>query len=320
MNAPEFPIDEAARLLALQRTNLLDTPAEKRFDRITRLAASVFKVPICLISLVDSDRQWFKSKVGLDACETGRDISFCGHAILGDEIFIIPDTIKDERFADNPLVLNEPNIRFYAGCPLRFLDGSKLGTLCIIDNKPRNLDEDELDALKDLASTAERELAAVQLATLDELTNINNRRGFMMLAQHSLNLYARQGIPASLVFLDLNQFKPINDRFGHAEGDRALQTFADHMKIACRNSDLYARLGGDEFVVLFPNTSKTSAKTIMIRLKKDLDAYNQKAKRGYEISFSYGVVEYDPERHSNIDSLLSEGDALMYERKMSTKQ
>lgn len=125
MNAPEFPVDEAARLLALQRTNLLDTPAEKRFDRITRLAASVFKVPICLISLVDSDRQWFKSKVGLDACETGRDISFCGHAILHEDILIVSDATKDERFSSNPLVTHAPHIRFYAGAPLRETSGNQ---------------------------------------------------------------------------------------------------------------------------------------------------------------------------------------------------
>jgi len=117
LNAPEFPIDEATRLLALQQINLLDTPAEKRFDRITRLAASVFEVPICLISLVDSDRQWFKSKVGLDVCETNRDISFCGHAILHDDIFIVSDATEDARFASNPLVTHEPHFVFMQVLP-----------------------------------------------------------------------------------------------------------------------------------------------------------------------------------------------------------
>lgn len=127
LNVPELPIDEAARLLALQRANLLDTPAEMRFDRITRLAASVFEVPICLISLVDSDRQWFKSKVGLDVCQTNRDISFCGHAILHDDIFIVSDATEDARFASNPLVIHEPHIRFYAGAPLKEPSGQTIG-------------------------------------------------------------------------------------------------------------------------------------------------------------------------------------------------
>jgi diguanylate cyclase (GGDEF)-like protein len=320
LKKPDIPPDEETRLKTLRSLNILDTSPEERFDRLTRMAKRMFGVPIALVSLVDENRQWFKSCIGLPVSETPRDISFCGHAILGDEIFIIPDATKDERFADNPLVLNEPHIRFYAGCPLRHLDGSKLGTLCIIDQKPRDLDKDELEALKDLASTAERELAAVQLATLDELTNINNRRGFIMLAQHSLNLCARQDIPASLVFLDLNQFKPINDQFGHAEGDQALQTFAKQMKIACRDSDLYARLGGDEFAVLLTNVSRESAEEVMTRFQEALDQYNQESKRGYEISFSYGIVEFDRDKHQTIEELLNAGDLQMYENKKLREQ
>ena len=171
---------------------------EERFDRLTRMCKRLFGVPIALVSLVDENRQWFKSCVGLSVSETPRDISFCGHAILGNEIFVIPDAAKDERFADNPLVLDEPHIRFYAGCPLRSQNGCKLGTLCIIDRKPRELTQEDLDTLKDLASMVERELEAVQLATLDDLTKISNRRGFMALAQHSLNLCSRQETQASL--------------------------------------------------------------------------------------------------------------------------
>lgn len=168
MNAPEFPVDEAARLLALQRTNLLDTPAEKRFDRITRLAASVFKVPICLISLVDSDRQWFKSKVGLDACETGRDISFCGHAILHEDILIVSDATKDERFSSNPLVTHAPHIRFYAGAPLRETSGQPIGTLCLIDSVARDFSAKEQQELREFADMVEYEIAKEDQARLQE--------------------------------------------------------------------------------------------------------------------------------------------------------
>ncbi len=130
MQTPDIPDYEPERLAALQRLNLLDTESESRFDRITRLAQRLFQVPIALVSLVDSDRQWFKSKQGLDACETGRDISFCGHAILGSGIFEIPDATQDTRFADNPLVTGAPDIRFYAGAPLQSADGFNIGTLC----------------------------------------------------------------------------------------------------------------------------------------------------------------------------------------------
>ena len=202
MEKPDIPKGEETRLKTLRSLNILDTSPEERFDRLTRMAKRMFSVPIALVSLVDENRQWFKSCLGLDASETSRDISFCGHAILGDDVFIISDASRDDRFADNPLVIDEPNIRFYAGCPLRFTDGSKLGTLCIIDREPRTLSDGDLELLKDLALTAERELTAVQLATLDDLTNIPNRRGFMMVAQHSLQLCVRQKIPASLVYLE----------------------------------------------------------------------------------------------------------------------
>ncbi len=318
MDKPDIPQDEQTRLEALRSVDVLDTLPDERFDRLTRMAKRMFGVPIALVSLVDENRQWFKSCIGLDASETSRDISFCGHAILGDGLFIIPNALEDKRFADNPLVLGDPNIRFYAGWPLT-LNGHKLGTLCIIDQKPRSFEKEDVEALKDLASMVEHELAAVQLATLDELTNISNRRGFMVLAQHSLNLCARQKIPAALVFLDLDKFKPINDKYGHTEGDRVLITFASQMKSSLRDSDVFARLGGDEFVVLLSNTSKQQAEQIMVKFNRSLKKFNQEANRGYDVTFSYGIVESNPEKHPAIDELLLNGDTLMYEVKRAKR-
>ena len=317
MKKPDVPQDEQTRLEALWSLSILDSPSEERFDRLTRMAKRLFGVPIALVSLVDENRQWFKSCFGLSVSETSRDISFCGHAILGNDPFIIPDALVDERFADNPLVLNDPYIRFYAGCPLSGPNGSKLGTLCIIDREPRELVKDELEALTDLAAMVERELSAVQLATLDELTKISNRRGFMMLAQHSLNLCARQKLPASLVFMDFDKFKRINDTFGHAEGDRALTAFAEQMKTACRESDIFARIGGDEFAMLLVNTSKERAESLVSRLRQSVEKYNREVKRGYDIAFSHGIVDFNPEKHHTLDALLADGDSLMYGLKRS---
>jgi len=156
-NAP-LPADEERRLEALYQTGLLDTDAEERFDRYTRIAAALFDVPIALVSLVDKDRQWFKSRMGLDVRETARDKAFCAHVILGDDVMQVPDALVDDRFADNPLVTDEPRIRFYAGAPLSLGDGSAVGTLCVIDHRARNLDEDQLQLLSDLAKLVEREL------------------------------------------------------------------------------------------------------------------------------------------------------------------
>ena len=317
MKSPNTPHDEQARIETLRSLGILDTSAEERFDRLTRIAKRLFGVSISLVSLIDENRQWFKSCSGLSVSETPRDISFCGHAILGDDIFIIPDASTDERFADNPLVLNAPYIRFYAGCPLSAPNGHKLGTLCIIDPQPRSFDKEEFEALADLAAMVESELSAVQLATFDELTNISNRRGFMMLARHSLHLCARQKLAASLVFIDLDKFKQINDTFGHAEGDRALRVFAELIKTTCRKSDTFARLGGDEFTILLIDTSEEHARSVVSKLSQSLDKYNQESKRGYDISFSHGIVEFNPERHHTLDAMLAEGDSLMYEIKKS---
>lgn len=158
MQVPAIPEDETRRLAALCELGVLDTPPEERFDRITATARLLFDVPIVLVSLIDEKRQWFKSRQGLDACETARDISFCGHAILGNDVFVVEDTRQDPRFLDNPLVTGEPCIRFYAGAPLANPDGMKLGTLCVIDRKPREFGPRMRALLRGLGQWAEREL------------------------------------------------------------------------------------------------------------------------------------------------------------------
>ncbi len=320
MKEPSIPENEALRLATLKSLNVLDTPAEERFDRVTRMAKRMFRVPIALVSLVDEDRQWFKSAQGIDACQTPRNISFCGHAILGDDIFLIKNALADERFADNPLVTGEPNIRFYAGRPLRSGDGVKLGTLCIIDSEPREFDDDDATALHDLAAMVEDELAAFQTSTTDDLTRISNRRGFMQLAQYALGFCVRNKQPASLAFIDLDGFKPINDNFGHAEGDIALAAFAEVMCASFRSTDLFARLGGDEFVVLLTGAREDVAINVLEKFGGMLDAYNDQAQRGYRLRFSCGVVEFDPAAPQGVQELLAAGDAKMYAIKATKKQ
>jgi GAF domain-containing protein len=153
-----LPADEERRLLALRQSGVLDTEPEERFDRYTRIAAALFDVPIALVSLVDRDRQWFKSRWGVDASETDRDLAFCAHTILGNEVMQVPDALADDRFADNPLVTGEARVRFYAGAPLSLGDGSPVGTLCVADHRARNLDEGQLQLLSDLSKLVEREL------------------------------------------------------------------------------------------------------------------------------------------------------------------
>ena len=158
MKAPEMPSNELARQFALDQSGLLDSGPEERFDRFTRMACKMFDVPIALVSLIDRNRQWFKSCQGLAAPETPRDISFCGHAILHSDLFIIEDTLQDDRFSDNPLVKDAPSIRFYAGAPLHNSEGYRLGTMCLIDRKPRRFDGEDQALLRELADCIEREI------------------------------------------------------------------------------------------------------------------------------------------------------------------
>ncbi|MDA1099900.1 MAG: response regulator [Proteobacteria bacterium] len=174
MIAPAKPDNEQQRLSSLHSLDILDTPADESFDRITRMVQRHFQVPIALVSLVDAGRQWFKSRQGLDATETPRNISFCGHAILGKDIFQVPNAIEDERFADNPLVTGPPNIRFYAGAPLATPDGMKLGTLCIIDTAPRSLSDHDLQMLRDCADCVEQDIA--RLTLIDSVADSNSEK------------------------------------------------------------------------------------------------------------------------------------------------
>jgi PAS domain S-box-containing protein len=169
MQAPAIPENEVERLQALRASALLDTPPEERFDRLTRLAKRIFGTRIALVSLVDTDRQWFKSRQGLGVPETSRTLSFCGHAILGPEILEVRDASQDPRFFDNPLVKGEPRIRFYAGAPVRSVDGFALGTLCIIDDHPRTLTEDERLSLRELADCVEDELSTIDRRRLSSV-------------------------------------------------------------------------------------------------------------------------------------------------------
>ncbi|WP_307722101.1 sensor domain-containing diguanylate cyclase [Duganella callida] len=292
---------------------MLDTPPEERFDRVTRMARRLFGVPVALVSLVDENRQWFKSRSGLDdVTETPRNVSFCGHAILGDDIFLIRNALADERFADNPLVTSAPHIRFYAGMPLRSAGGVKLGTLCLLDTKPRDFDADDAAALRDLAAMVEDELEAFQTATTDELTAISNRRGFLQLAEYGLSFCVRHHQPATLAFIDLDGFKPVNDKFGHAEGDFALAKFAEVMRNSFRSTDLCARMGGDEFVVLLTGANEQEAEVVIQKFCLQLHDYNAQARRGYDLAFSSGLVEFQPSDPQSVEGLLAAGDAKMY--------
>ena len=315
MKAPPIPLDEDERLRTLQSLNILDSSPEERFDRYTRLAASIFDVPVALVSLVDDSRQWFKSAVGLDARETPRSVSVCGHTILQNNILVIEDLSKDTRFHDNPLITHDPNIRFYAGVPLKPINNHALGSFCIIDYKPRKLTQKDIDNLTDIASMVSDEL----IIFLDELTGLTNRRGFNLLAQSVLSTAQRTSKVLSLIMLDLDKFKAINDEYGHQEGDRALSIFAHCMKEVFRESDVVSRTGGDEFCILLSNTSKADAEIGLERLEDLMAEQNAKPETQFNLAFSAGIAESGKDNPLLIQALLSMADQRLYEAKKAKK-
>jgi len=315
----QISADESQRLETLRALKIIDSAPEERFDRLTRMAKRMFSVPISLVTLVDKDRLWCKSAQGIDVTELPRCGSLCEQAILGDELFLVPDAQDDERFKNNPLVTNDPHLRFYAGFPLKVSNGYKMGTLCLIDNRPRDLDPEDQELLKDLALMAEQEITAVQLSTLDELTMISNRRGFLSLALHSLNICKRNNQAATLILFDLDHFKPINDQFGHAEGDRALIAFSNILKQEFRDSDIFARIGGDEFVSLLNATKEDQIEDVLMRFSAALENYNKQAARGYDIHYSAGYTTKHPDDSISLEQMMENADAKMYKQKSNRR-
>jgi diguanylate cyclase (GGDEF)-like protein len=315
---PARPEDEAERLSELHSLDILDSGVEERFDRITRLAQRLFNVPIALVTLVDDDRQWFKSRRGVDVTETPRDVSFCGHAILGDDIMTVPDATLDDRFFDNPMVVGDPGVRFYAGCPITGPKGATLGTLCIIDRHARELSLNDEAALRDLAEMVEHEIAVTSLAVTDALTGLSNRRGFELAGTMVTELSRRHSINSTLLYMDVDHFKSVNDTFGHDEGDKALEEFAQILTDVFRRSDVVARLGGDEFAVLLADAS--GHHEALERLTGTIEERNRSKSSRYELHVSIGVATFDSTIDGDFEQFVNRADRAMYKDKGSKGQ
>ncbi len=339
MQPPHDPPDEAERLASLKRLNILDTPDEERFDRVTRLASRLFEVPIVAISLVDEDRQWFKSIHGLQVKQTPRSVSFCGHTILGDGAMIVEDAQEDPRFADNPLVTGDPDIGFYAGHPLTTADGQKVGTLCLIDRRPRSLSDADLTALRDLATITENELniarfsraqqellsqleEAERRSLLDPLTSLWNRAGVMKVLDREMAYSRREGVPLSVVIADVDHFKRVNDDLGHLAGDEVLREIARRLRSSQRASDMVGRIGGEEFLIVLPECGAAGAAHSAERARAAVARQpvvwtDGGAPRILEATISLGVAAREPGERLEIGDLLRLADEALYRAKDS---
>lgn len=313
MIKPAIPSDETRRLQTLRDLRLLDTPPEERFDRVTRLAKQLFSTQIALVSLIDADRQWFKSRQGLDAQETHRDISFCGHAILDDKIMVVNDAEQDQRFCDNPLVCGDPSIRFYAGYPLAASDGSRVGTLCVIDDKPKEVSEEQLQLLRELGRMVEEEMHAANDATLDPVTGLSNRNGLVEIANHLLALSKREKQPTTLMMFYLHQLRAMEERDERYEGDTAAVELSHLLKVSFRESDVVARCAVDTFCVLLANTDVEGASEVQRRFDMQLAERNRDSSHQRELIVSTETIAYEQDYHDTAEALVRDAEIRVVE-------
>lgn len=459
-----YPIalNEEARLAALYELELLDTPDEPAFDRVTRLVTQLLNVPISTITLIDAERQWIKSRVGVETRETGRDVAFCAYTVMAPEPLIVEDARQDPRFANNPYVIDPEGIRFYAGIPLCTSTGLALGSLCAIDRKPRVLQDQELAALQDLAAIVTDEIrlrerlarerknaqasqralnelhrsmecqierrtnelnlviesaydayisidtqgiildwnraaelmfgwprkAALarpitqllfptglptesdqapimhsarredgsdlpvetriktltidgrerrslfihditerqqlerlrdQQAREDVLTKLPNRRALDERLPEAMARTRRTQKPLTVMFLDLDGFKAINDAHGHAAGDELLRAMAKRLVKAVRETDYIARWAGDEFVLLLEGSELTAIEPLANKLVHIIEAPFTAGKAVLTVSVSIGVAMYLPASAETANELLKRADVAMYDAKRSGK-
>lgn len=306
---------ERHRLAALHRYDVLDTPPEEAFDRISRLAQRLFAVPMAAVVFIDERRQWFKSRRGIAATELARGPHFCNYTLEAPEALIIPDTRADSRFRDNPLVIGQPGIRFYAGIPLRTPDDLSIGTLCVMDTSPREVTSSDIDTLVDLAALVMTVLALRLHASTDALTGAMSRRAFRSEAERAILLARSGGHDLACLMIDLDHFKAINDGHGHSTGDQVLRACAEICRSELGASDLIGRLGGEEFAVLLPGADAARAKLIAERVRAAIAAARIRGRRGpLSITASLGIATLDGAA-SGLDALLARADAALYRAK-----
>jgi diguanylate cyclase (GGDEF)-like protein len=328
---------KAQDLIFLKKSNLLDTPIQDSFERITRLTKRIFNVPIVAFTLVDADRQWFKSTQGLNICETARDVSFCAHALNQEGMMIVNNALLDERFIDNPLVLTDPFIRFYAGYPVYSEDRVKIGTICIIDTIPKNLSEADLEPLKDMAALLEVELKAnkayferfglleeiskiKKTSLVDGLTRVMNRAAMEDMLKLKISSAVKEQQDFGVAIVDIDNFKSINDTYGHCAGDEVLRQISKRLLSGYRDTDLVGRWGGEEFLVIIDSHKSVDLFNVAERARHLIASspimYNEQP---LNLTVTTGVSQFNAKSPIDMIKLISEADAELYRGKHDGK-
>jgi len=304
MQQAAIPLDEARRLASLRTLAVLDTPAEERYDRVTRLTQRLFGVPFATISFVDERREWFKSSAAFPHAQLARDVSFAAHVIAEGEALVIEDTVRDHRFWDHPLVTADLRIRFYAGHPLRASDGSLAGVLSIFDSTARPFTANDSQALSDLAAITEGELRETGLSvsqlenvdassrdaiSIDPLTRLWNRTAMFDIVRREIE-HARLGqANVALLMVDVDRMREINEQNGHDKGDLLLTEVASVLRRSLRPRDVLARFAGEEFAALLISVDPPNAVDAAERVRMMI-AREVRTAAGREISVTIGAA------------------------------
>lgn len=306
---------EHDRLAALQRFDVLDSPREEPFDRVTRLVRSIFGVSTGIVSMIDGHRQWYKSADGSNRSEVVREETFCRFPLVSGETLVVPNATLDPRFADNPNVTSG-GVGFYAGVPLRTTDGHVIGTICAIDPQPRDFSEREVKILEDLALITMNELELRQRASVDVLTGALSRRAFKEEGNRAASLASRHNHALACLVLDLDHFKSVNDRFGHDQGDEALRDIAHALNLTIPQPGLVGRLGGEEFGIYLPDIDLAGAEGIADEVRRavaDIDFTPE----GVACPLSVSIGGAAHEKPIAFRALYREADARLYSAKQS---
>lgn len=306
--------DEAARLAAVERYVILDTPPEPEFERLAELLKQIFQAPLVVISLIDDRRQWYKARVGIDAWEISRELAFCDYTVRQRDVMVVEDAREDPRFAGHPLVIGEPHIRSYLGAPLTSPDGYNVGTICIVDMKPRRFSDNEIEMLAKFADVVVSQFELRRIASRDGLTGALTRRAFEDAAAKELARFSRHGAPAALALFDLDHFKTVNDRYGHGIGDAVLRRAVEACHDIMREEEVLGRIGGEEFALLFVNTDGTAAVQAAERFREAIEAARIREVPDLAFTASFGVADCRPEV-STVADWLERADRALYEAK-----
>lgn len=321
------------KIASIHSLDLFYTPLEERFERITRIARRALHAPVAAISLLNDDKQWFKSAAGWGISELPRDQAICRLTVEANQIVMIGDTLADPRVAKLPVVMAAPRFRAYAGHPLTDEQGACIGTFCVFDLKPREFAPVDRQTLTDLAALAQRELLSDQLtsahaaltsklgmarreALMDPLTHLWNRRGASVLLKGAFASADQRGMPLALALLDLDNFKRINDTRGHQAGDEVLRRVASRLLTTVRGDDAICRLGGDEFLVLMADTDAAIASRIAERIRHAITDSPIPTRDGtLSVSVSVGCTIRQPRETTAVDALLERADRALMESK-----